>query len=59
MKFNLQTILKTVVAVLGLIGQLVSLGLLHGTALHWAQIILAAATAAGVYVVPNKPKPNG
>jgi hypothetical protein len=48
---------KTVVAVLGLIGQVVAAGVLDGTALHWAQVILAAGTALGVYQVPNARPP--
>jgi hypothetical protein len=45
---------KTVVAVLGVVAQAVSLGVLHGAALHDAQIVLAVATAAGVWAAPNK-----
>lgn len=45
---------KTAVAVAGLVGQLLALGLLHGTAEHVAQVVLAVATAAGVYGVTNK-----
>lgn len=48
---------KAAVAVLGLIAQAVALGVLTGVPLHWAQVVLAAATAAGVYQVPNAPKP--
>jgi len=33
------------VGVAGLAGQVVALGVLHGTALHYAQVILAGATA--------------
>lgn len=47
---------KAAIAVLGVIAQAVALGVLHGTALHYAQVVLAAATAAGVYVAPNAPK---
>lgn len=46
---------KTVAAVLGVIAQAISLGLLHGRALNIAQIVLALATALGVYTVPNTP----
>lgn len=47
---------KALIAVVGLVGQAVALGLLHGTALHVAQLVLAAGTALGVYGVPNKSK---
>jgi hypothetical protein len=44
---------KTLVAVLGVVAQAVSLGVLHGAALHGAQVVLAVATAAGVWAAPN------
>lgn len=44
---------KCAVAVAGAVGQLVAIGLVHGTALEWCQVLLAAATAAGVYTIPN------
>ena len=44
---------KAVVAVLAAAGELVNLGLVHGTAQHWISTILTVAGAAGVYVVPN------
>lgn len=44
---------KGAVAVAGLVGQAIALGVLHGVVLHDAQLILAAATAVGVIVVPN------
>ena len=47
---------KALVAVAGVVVQAVALGVLHGTALHYAQLFVALATAAGVYGVPNKPK---
>lgn len=48
---------KGVVTVLGVIAQLISLGVLSGSALHWAQIIIAAATAVGVISIPNAARP--
>lgn len=53
MKFNLANLRKTLVAVAGLIGQVAALGLLHGSAQHIAQIVLAGLAAVGVYAVPN------
>lgn len=47
---------KTLTALVGLVAQVVALGVLSGTALHWAQLVLAGATAVGVYVVPNGTK---
>jgi hypothetical protein len=41
----------------GALANVVALGLIHGTAESWAIVIISAATAAGVVVVPNaKPK---
>jgi hypothetical protein len=40
------------------VGQVVALGVLHGTALHYAEAVIAGATAIGVYVVPNATKPT-
>jgi hypothetical protein len=44
---------KFLVAVAGVAGQLVAVGLIHGQALHWTQVVLAAVTALGVYGVSN------
>lgn len=44
---------KAIVAVVGGAAELVALGVLHGTALAVAQAVVAVATAAGVYTVPN------
>lgn len=52
---KLAQVRKAAVAVLGLVAQAVALGVLSGTPLHYAQVILAAATALGVYIAPNKP----
>lgn len=38
----------------GLLVQVIELGVLHGTALHWAQIASGALAAVLVYRVPNK-----
>lgn len=57
MKLNLTEIRKAVVAAAGVVAQVVALGVLHGTVLHVAQLILSLATAAGVYGVRNGTKP--
>jgi hypothetical protein len=54
---SLAEIRKGAVAVAGLAGQIVALNLLHGTAEHVAQVVLAAATALAVFGVPNADKP--
>jgi len=43
---------KYLVALLGVPGQLVALGLVHGTALHWTQLAVALLTAEGVRMSP-------
>lgn len=43
------------VAVLGVIAQVIELGVLHGTALHWAQTVSGVVAAVLTYVVPNAP----
>jgi hypothetical protein len=49
---------KAAVAVVAVAGEALALGLLHGTAQSIAQLVIAAAGAVGVYVVPNaKPAP--
>jgi len=49
---------KALVAVAGVLAQVLELGLLHGTALHWAQVASGAVAAVLVYVVPGpQPKP--
>lgn len=49
---------KALPAVAGVIAQLIALGLLTGSALHYAQIILSVLTAIGVVAAPkNAPKP--
>lgn len=47
---------KAAVAVCGVIVQAVALGVIHGQALHYAQLALSAATALGVWRVPNAAK---
>ena len=44
---------KALAAASGMAAELVSLGLLHGTAEKWTTGIIAAATSALVYLVPN------
>lgn len=45
---------KLFAALLGLAAEAVSQGFLTGTAAHYVAIVVALATAAGVYSVPNK-----
>ena len=45
---------KALVAVLGVVAQLIAIGAIQGTALHYAQIVIAVATALVVYQTPNK-----
>ena len=51
------TIRKAIVAAVAVAAELIALGVLHGTAQTIAQVVIAAAGAAGVYAVPNAPKP--
>ena len=44
---------KALVALAGVLGQALTLGMLHGTAANVAQLALAALTALGVYGVSN------
>lgn len=53
MKQKLAEARKAATAVAGLVAMAVTAGVLHGRALDVAQAVLAIATAAGVYVVPN------
>jgi hypothetical protein len=48
---------KGIVALLGLAGTLVALGLIHGQALQITNAGIALATALGVLTVRNGPKP--
>lgn len=52
---TLAAVRKFLVAAVGMVGQVVAAGVLEGTALRVAQIVLAVATALGVYVTPNAP----
>ena len=52
---SLAQIRKAAVAAVGLLAEALNAGLVHGTAARWAAVVIAAATAAGVYGVPNKP----
>ena len=54
---NLGQARKALVAVLGVLGQVIALGILHGTALHDVQVVVAALTAVSVYLVPNAAAP--
>ncbi len=46
---------KGLVALVTLLGQVLALGVLSGSALHYAQLALAVLTAVGVVLVPNDP----
>jgi hypothetical protein len=49
---------KAAAPAVGLVAQVVALGVLHGTTLHYAQVVLAAATLVGVVAAPkNADKP--
>jgi uncharacterized membrane protein YdjX (TVP38/TMEM64 family) len=51
---------KFIAAAVGVLAEAVAFGFLHGALLHYAGIIIAAAAALGVYVVPNaQPAPAG
>lgn len=45
---------KALIAVAGLLTQVVAVGVLEGKAQAWAQVALAAVTALTVYLVPNE-----
>lgn len=51
---SLAEIRKTIVGVAGVLTQLIPVLALHGEAERIASFVLAAATAVGVYLVPNK-----
>lgn len=44
---------KLIPAIAGAVGQVIALGVLTGSALHYAQIILAVLTVVGVWAVPK------
>lgn len=48
---------KFFAAILGAVGEAISLGLLSGSAMKWAVVIIAAVTTVGVGAVPNDPMP--
>lgn len=50
---SLGEIRKALIAAGGLLAQVVELGVLHGTALHVAQILSGAISSVLVYVIPN------
>lgn len=49
---------KFLVALAGLLGQIVSVGLMSGNVQHYATIALAILTALGVHQVENTPAPT-
>jgi hypothetical protein len=50
---KLSEVRKALVALVAVVAQVVAWGVLSGTALTWAQLVIAVAAAAGVYTVPN------
>lgn len=50
---TLPEIRKALVAVAGVLAQVIELGVLHGSVLHYAQVASGAVAAVLVYVVPN------
>jgi hypothetical protein len=46
---------KFITAVIGVAALGITQGLIEGTAAKWVAIVISAATALGVYVVPNAP----
>lgn len=56
-KLTAANIRKAIVAGVGVVATVANLGLVHGTAETVLQVIIAAATAAGVYAVPNRVGP--
>jgi hypothetical protein len=51
------TVRKLLVAAIGGLAQVAASGTLPDRYQAWAAAVLAIATAAGVYVVPNAPRP--
>ena len=51
----MERIRKFLVAALGVIAMVVTTGVLEEDVEIWLNAVLAIATAAGVYVVPNRP----
>lgn len=47
------------VGVAGVVGQIIAANVVHGTALHYAQVILAGATALGAFGGVYGTQPNG
>lgn len=52
---KLAQIRKAVVAVVGVAAQVAAAGVLPEAWKPWGAVVLAVATAAGVYAVPNQP----
>jgi len=48
---------KLIPTILGILGQLLALGVFHGTALHYAQVTVAVLTAVGVFLAPKNKEP--
>jgi len=48
---------KLLVALVGAVAQALSLGLIPERYRPWAVMVISVATAAGVYVTPNRPPP--
>lgn len=55
---NPKSMRKFFAALVGILGQIVAANVLEGTALMYAQVILAIVAGAGVYAVPNLQPPG-
>lgn len=55
---KLATVRKAAVAAAAVAAELITLGLVHGTAENITQVVIAAAAAVGVYAVPNAKNPS-
>jgi hypothetical protein len=50
---------KALVGAAGVLAQVIELGVIHGSALHYAQVASGVLAAVLVYVVPNQPAQTG
>lgn len=56
--YSFGQIRKGLVAAAGVVGELLSLHLLHGTAETWATTAVGVLTVLGTFTVPNDPIPG-
>lgn len=50
----MKAVAKFLTAVIGVAGEVITLGLAHGSAAHWVTVGIGVATALAVYLVPNQ-----